>query len=127
MSLYDVILKELGLNEGDEFKTISYAGIIHKFEEGRLMYLSSFNTWEPSFLHVNELLRGITITKRAPWVPKVGESYYIPIPYTRDLFAFTRFTNDEIDKIRVERGIVFRNSTEAIACAKKMLDAIKGD
>lgn len=54
------------------------------------------------------------------WLKK-GISYYAP---TVTYKVYT-YHNDFIDKRNMERGIVFKTKEEAIACAKKMLTAVK--
>lgn len=125
MSLYDVILKELDLNEGDEFETKPTTGHILRFEKNSLLYLSKIGTWELSAVNINELFDGITITKRAPWVPKIGDIYYVAYPITECMYAFGRFENTRADKFYIENNLVFKTKEEAISCAKKMLEAIK--
>jgi len=134
MSLYDVILKELDLNEGDEFTFANNAFMDNyprKFVNGK-MYVKYFNRSEfvLSEIWFNNFLGEdfkITITKRAPWVPKVGEKYYIPTPERTILWDGTRYDADDYDLLMIKRGMAFKTQKEAEDCAKKMLDAIKGD
>ena len=58
------------------------------------------------------------------WLKK-GVRYYFPVPSISDLYNSVTYTADDWDKIIVERGLVFRTKEEAIACAKKMLAAVK--
>jgi hypothetical protein len=55
------------------------------------------------------------------WIPKDGETYYIPDIGTPDLFFSAAWTNDKYDDLRMSRGIVFKTKEEAIAIAKEIL------
>ena len=130
MSLYDVILKELDLNEGDEFLIRNDMCVARKFENGRFISKECKNSdWVNSQTTLNTFIgfQPITITKRAPWVPKVGEEYYIPTPERTILWDGTRYDADDYDLLMIKRGMAFKTQKEAEDCAKKMLDAIKGD
>ena len=127
MSLYDVILKELDLNEGDEFK-INYDSPIYKFTNSKLYTKRTDGLWCKKYFPINDLLElGFTITKRAPWVPKIGERYYSPFPNDESLYDEDSNDNTSVDKYLIKNGMAFKTPEEAITCAKKMLDAIKGD
>jgi hypothetical protein len=127
MSLYDVILKELDLNEGDEFK-INYDSHIYKFTDSKLYTKCGDKLWCKKHFPINDLFElGIKILKRAPWVPKVGERYFVPEFFSGRLYADCIFTDHMLDHRCVEMKCAFKTPEEAITCAKKMLDAIKED
>jgi hypothetical protein len=56
---------------------------------------------------------------------KVGMSYYIPNIGSNTLYAKYPYNADRWARMYMERGIVFQTKEEAIACAKKMLAAVK--
>ena len=127
MSLYDVILKELDLNEGDEF-TINFDSILYKLIDSKLYTKCTDGMWCKKYFPINDLLEfGITITKRAPWVPKAFEVYYYATPERAVLWHATKYHADDYDLLLIERGMAFKTQEEAEDCAKKMLDAIKED
>lgn len=60
------------------------------------------------------------------WVPKEEDKYYYPKPEYAELYSHTYFyNNNKYDEYRLENGLCFKTKEEAIACAKKMLEAIK--
>ena len=131
MSLYDVILKELDLNEGDEFVLIGNgfpSGYVRKFENGQMLASCSKGIWEKSQIQVNRIIEEdfeLKITKRAPWVPEDLECYFAPNLLSKDLYLEFMNTGYELDGLYIERKIAFKTPEEAIACAKKMLEVIK--
>jgi hypothetical protein len=56
---------------------------------------------------------------------KVGTKYYTPDILLKDLHSSYRYDADSVDERYKERGIVYQTPEEAIACAKKMLEAVK--
>lgn len=60
---------------------------------------------------------------------KEGVKYYIPAfgAYDEDddLWLMSIYRGESIDKMNMKRGIAFKTREEAIACAKKMLAAVK--
>jgi hypothetical protein len=54
-----------------------------------------------------------------------GVTYYYPVPVVSSLYNSATYRADNWDKRVMERGIVFKTPEEAIACAKKMLAAVK--
>jgi hypothetical protein len=56
---------------------------------------------------------------------KDGMEYYISDITTDNLYGPQIYSTDKWDKRYMERGIVFMTPEEAIACAKKMLAAVK--
>jgi hypothetical protein len=56
---------------------------------------------------------------------KVGVKYYVPMPAVSDLYNAVTYTSDDWDKMIMKRGVAFQTKEEAIACAKKMLTAVK--
>ena len=56
---------------------------------------------------------------------KEGMRYYYPHVSTNRLYDCFQYDNDEIDKILISRGLVFKTKEEAIECAKKMLEIVK--
>ena len=56
---------------------------------------------------------------------KEGVKYYIPQTIYTDLYDCYWYSADDFDKTLMKRGIVFKTKEEAIACAKKMLAAVK--
>lgn len=56
---------------------------------------------------------------------KRGVVYYIPSVTPATLYESHKYDTDRWDERFMKRGIVFRTKEEAIACAKKMLAAVK--
>ena len=56
---------------------------------------------------------------------KEGVRYYVPQLTFTDLCDEYWYGANNLDKRNLERGIIFQTKKEAIACAKKMLAAIK--
>lgn len=56
---------------------------------------------------------------------KEGVKYYIPQTIYTDLYDCYWYSADDFDKTLMKRGIVFKTKEEAIACAKRMLTAVK--
>lgn len=56
---------------------------------------------------------------------KEGMRYYVPEILYRKLYDNYVYGADDGDKLYIERGVVFRTKEEAIACAKKILAAVK--
>lgn len=54
-----------------------------------------------------------------------GMRYYTPELLYRKPYNSYVYEADEVDKLYMERGIVFKTKEEAIECAKKMLAAVK--
>jgi hypothetical protein len=58
------------------------------------------------------------------WLKK-GTKYYVPDTIDKGLFQIYVYDASDWAKRAMERGIVFQTKEEAIACAKKMLAAVK--
>lgn len=58
------------------------------------------------------------------WLTK-GMPYYIPDFATNKLYVKFPYAADHLDRMHMERGIVFQTKEEAIECAKRMLTAVK--
>jgi hypothetical protein len=58
------------------------------------------------------------------WLKK-RVTYYTPRVTSKDLCDWHIYNSDSWDEIYIKRGIVFKTPEEAIACAKKMLAAVK--
>lgn len=56
---------------------------------------------------------------------KMGMKYYTSDVTASDLYGPQTYSADKWDNRYMKRGIVFRTKEEAIACAKKMLAAVK--
>ena len=56
---------------------------------------------------------------------KDGTEYYIPRITAVDLYDCNYWDAGAWDRMYMERGIIFKTKEEAIACAKKMLAAVK--
>ena len=56
---------------------------------------------------------------------QMGMTYYYPMPTKTDLFDYYTYTNDDINKKYISRGLAFKTKEEAIECAKKMLEVVK--
>ena len=56
---------------------------------------------------------------------EVGMTYYVPEVTNKNIYDDFIYAEDDWDKRYMERGIVFHTREEAIACAKKMLAAVK--
>lgn len=54
-----------------------------------------------------------------------GVIYFVPDVCRKELYDGCMYVADDWDKRAMERGIVFQTKEEAIACAKKMLAAVK--
>lgn len=59
------------------------------------------------------------------WRPKTGEKYFVPSPTMTDLFSLFTYEGDSQDRAILSRNIAFRTKEEAIACAERMLAAVK--
>lgn len=62
--------------------------------------------------------------KSYAWLEK-GMRFYMPDTFAEELYEWFIYDADRWDKRAMERGIVFQTKEEAIACAKKMLAAVK--
>ena len=72
---------------------------------------------------LKRLLTGEDKIIKLPWKPKEGETYYSPAINDEDNYWPNTWLNDNIDKIRYRRGLVFKTKEEAINMAEKMLAA----
>jgi len=61
------------------------------------------------------------------WKPKTWEYYFIPTPLNYEKYYAGIWNDDDIDKIRMERGLVFKTKEEAIALTDKILKFIEDD
>ena len=59
------------------------------------------------------------------WKPEIGGIYFSPQIYNEKLFENFVWNNDSQDIRLLERGLVCKKITEAIALAKKMLEVAK--
>lgn len=60
------------------------------------------------------------------WLKK-GVRYYSPSVNAEEPYIRHIYDADRLDKIYINRGIVFKTKEEAIECAKKMLEVVKQD
>lgn len=64
-----------------------------------------------------------TVTMPEPLreAPKHGEKYYFADPSTDNLYSWTSWDDDRVDKRLYGRGLCFATAEDAIAAAKAML------
>ena len=72
------------------------------------------------------LIMGDVRISKLPWKPtNEGEWYYTPALDTESGCYTVYWENDDTDKRRYRRGLIFKTREEAIAVSKKMLDILE--
>lgn len=73
--------------------------------------------------HTDSTLEDYTLFERPKekWVPTEGEAYYFPSLSSDDFCSCSLWSNHDLDRRNLERGIVFKTKEEAVTCAKEML------
>ena len=113
--LLELIKNEIGFEWGD---TIKFDGLP----------FSIYPNNNVNGIDVKELIRYVIDGNyEYVWAPKVDEYYYTPSPHRSDLYWAFVWCNNDIDKERLKRGLVFKTSDEAIQAAKKMIECIGGE
>jgi hypothetical protein len=59
------------------------------------------------------------------WVPKEGETVYYASAAAKEKVYEAKYSGFAYDKRLLERGLMFRTRAEAVACAERMLEAVK--
>ena len=130
------VAKLLGVELGESFKITSdtkgdYPGDYqnyYRFTENNCFETSVDGVkWETATVIV---LRGILMGDariiKLPWKPThEGGRYYTPALDTESGCYTVYWENDDTDKRRYRRGLVFKTREEAIAVSKKMLDILE--
>ena len=75
---------------------------------------------------LEKLITGENVVANRPWKPtNEGEWYYTPALDTESGCYTFYWENDDTDKRRYRRGLVFKTREEAIAVSKKMLNILE--
>ena len=75
---------------------------------------------------LEKLITGENVVANRPWKPtNEGERYYTPALDTESGCYTFYWENDDTDKRRYRRGLVFKTREEAIAVSKKMLNILE--
>ena len=73
-----------------------------------------------------DILSGMSKILKKPWQPKDGEMYYMPEILTKSEWTYSYFDNQDIHRIRLRAGLVFKTQEEAISKAKEIIEMLKG-
>lgn len=127
------VAKILGVELGEPFKITS--GIqddyqsYYRFTENNCFETSYDGIeWKTTIVAVllKHILMGDIRIVKLPWKPtNEGEWYYTPALDTESGCYTVYWENDDTDKRRYRRGLVFKTREEAIAVSKKMLDILE--
>lgn len=93
-------------------------------EEGFLGKISGnpWDSWESADLDILvRILAGELKIAKAQWEPAEGEQYYCPSVEAPGKSSSWEWRNDECDRYRYKRGLVFKTRDEAVELTKKML------
>ena len=122
----------LGIEIGQSFKIVDDTyGIrqsYYRLTEENGCEISDDNTsWVTVSAEVLKwLIMGDVRISKLPWKPtNEGEWYYTPALDTESGCYTVYWENDDTDKRRYRRGLVFKTREEAIAVSKKMLDILE--
>lgn len=122
--MFEVVNKDVGKRvvieiEGD--KVVARCGD----KEGKVRYRPDKNFYDGAKIALERLKES---DRPYAWL-KEGVKYYTPAfgAYDEDddLWLMSIYRGESIDKMNMKRGIAFKTREEAIACAKKMLAAVK--
>ena len=123
--LYEVILKELKLKEGEEFR-IKGRDFLFKFQDGKLFFcLVHSRNWEESLVSLNTVLKEEIILP--PFSPKMGEEYFTyggGIPWCVGSIAWR---GTPLDYAYKKLGIIFRTRMEALKALPEKYEEITGE
>ena len=132
MNKMEDVAKLLGLELGQSFKIVDDTyGIrqsYYRLTEENGCEISDDNTsWVTVSAEVLKwLIMGDVRISKLPWKPtNEGEWYYTPALDTESGCYTVYWENDDTDKRRYRRGLVFKTREEAIAVSKKMLDILE--
>ena len=122
----------LGIEIGQSFKIVDDTyGIrqsYYRLTEENGCEISDDNTsWVTVSAEVLKwLIMGDVRISKLPWKPtNEGEWYYTPALDTESGCYTVYWENDDTDKRRYRRGLIFKTREEAIAVSKKMLDILE--
>ena len=122
----------LGVELGQSFKitddTYGIRQSYYRLTEENGCEISGDNTsWVTVSAEVLKwLIMGDVRISKLPWKPtNEGEWYYTPALDTESGCYTVYWENDDTDKRRYRRGLVFKTREEAIAVSKKMLDILE--
>ena len=127
------VAKLLGVEAGEVFqidKDPTLNGCVFRFSNNDLQ-LSKANGDNGTWVVANDnrllgLLYGSLSIRKLPWKPtNEGGRYYTPALDTESGCYTVYWENDDTDKRRYRRGLVFKTREEAIAVSKKMLDILE--
>lgn len=126
------VAKLLGVELGESFKIVDDIFGEHpkyyRFAENVCLEASKDGVnWETADAGVLEdILIGDVMIIKLPWKPThEGGRYYTPALDTESGCYTVYWENDDTDKRRYRRGLVFKTREEAIAVSKKMLDILE--
>ena len=131
------VAKLLGVELGESFKITSdtqgdYPGDYqnyYRFTENNCFETSADGVeWKTTIAAVllKHILMGDIRIVKLPWKPtNEGEWYYTPALDKESGCYTVYWENDDTDKRRYRRGLVFKTREEAIAVSKKMLDILE--
>lgn len=123
------VAKLLGVEVGEVFqidKDPALNGCVFRFSNNDLQ-LSGANVDNDTWVVANDnrllgLLYGSLSIRKLPWKPtNEGECYYTPALDTESGCYTVYWENDDNDKRRYRRGLVFKTREEAIVVSKKLL------
>ena len=123
------VAETLGVEMGETFCINSPINLYHYkiTEEGFLGKISGspWDSWKPADLDilVRILIGELTIAK-ALWEPAKGERYCCPSVGAPEKSSSWEWRNDECDRYRYKRGLVFKTRDEAVELTKKMLAVV---
>lgn len=101
-------------SSGEEYKVLSIHDLVYD-----LSWPDNFTSMGHSST-IEELEKHYTL-KEEEWMPEVGSMVFIPAPSNTDFYYVSDWDDDEADKMRLERGLVFKSKEQAIKKCKEML------
>lgn len=129
INLLEKICNELGVeigevwrgNDGSEYK-ITQNGVLIYIE-----YNSNPTIEINYFEKIDDISRVLIGQLKPVWKPKDHEVYYTISFFDEDPAELLEWGDRGWERGLLKRGLVFKTKEEAIACAEKMLKAIKGE
>ena len=120
--LLEVILKELNLKLGEEFKLEGKDNFYFKFTTNGIMFKNVIltNKWEITNLTMNNLLNRKII--KIPYKERIkeGDIYYFVTPLTNWGFGKNIYFNNETTKLLFERIEIYETEEEVKEEIKKL-------
>jgi hypothetical protein len=127
MNYMKQIAEMLGLKWDDENNVSEEFEIIGQSENFKItpsgLAMSGYGYMNYSY--ITNLLTGNIEIKRKPWKPKLGEYYYLPDYFSKELFSGFTWRNDKSDNMYFERNLVCKTAEEAISIGEKVIDALR--